>query len=75
MVSPVTATCARLFAVKAVEPSIATRVKQRIRAAFDPARLEQKPAGGATAYVLMHGAIQHDLYHAGQIAVLKKGTK
>jgi len=25
------------------------------------------------AYFLLHGVIQHDLYHAGQIAVLKKG--
>jgi uncharacterized damage-inducible protein DinB len=25
-----------------------------------------------TAYTTAHGAIQHDLYHAGQIAVLKK---
>lgn len=25
-----------------------------------------------TYYVLLHGVIQHDLYHAGQIAVLKK---
>lgn len=23
-------------------------------------------------YVLIHGAVQHDLYHAGQIALLKK---
>lgn len=23
-------------------------------------------------YVLMHGMVQHDLYHAGQIAILKK---
>jgi len=43
-------------------------------AAYDLARLDEKPQGGSTAYVLMHGAIQHDLYHAGQIAVLKKGT-
>ena len=28
--------------------------------------------GMSTAYVHMHGAIQHDLYHAGQIALLKK---
>jgi uncharacterized damage-inducible protein DinB len=27
---------------------------------------------GRTAYVLLHGVIQHDLYHAGQIALLKK---
>lgn len=25
-----------------------------------------------TFYVLMHGIVQHDLYHAGQIALLKK---
>lgn len=25
-------------------------------------------------YVMLHGVIQHDLYHAGQIAVLKKGA-
>jgi uncharacterized damage-inducible protein DinB len=32
-------------------------------------------AGGPpdyTRYVLIHGIIQHDLYHAGQIAILKK---
>jgi uncharacterized damage-inducible protein DinB len=27
----------------------------------------------STAYVTLHGVIQHDLYHAGQIAMLKKG--
>ncbi|HXM35139.1 MAG TPA: DinB family protein [Pyrinomonadaceae bacterium] len=33
-----------------------------------------KPAveGMSSVYGHMHGAIQHDLYHAGQIAVLKK---
>lgn len=25
-----------------------------------------------TYYVMLHGVIQHDLYHAGQIAILKK---
>ncbi len=25
-----------------------------------------------TMYVMLHGVIQHNLYHAGQIAVLKK---
>ena len=29
--------------------------------------------GGNSGYVQFHGAVQHDLYHAGQIAVLKKG--
>ena len=41
-------------------------------ARFDPLRLDQAPAGGSIAYVLMHGIIQHDLYHAGQIALLRK---
>ncbi len=29
-------------------------------------------AGMASTYGTLHGAIQHDLYHAGQIAMLKK---
>jgi uncharacterized damage-inducible protein DinB len=29
--------------------------------------------GMSTVYVTLHGVIQHDLYHAGQIAILKKG--
>lgn len=28
-----------------------------------------------TVYDLLHGVIQHDLYHAGQIAILKKGAE
>jgi uncharacterized damage-inducible protein DinB len=51
------------------------RAHARLResvARFDPQRLEQAPAGGSTAYVLMHGIVQHDLYHAGQIALLRK---
>ncbi len=30
--------------------------------------------GMSTVYVTVHGVIQHDLYHAGQIAILKKGV-
>jgi len=26
----------------------------------------------STVYVTVHGVIQHDVYHAGQIALLKK---
>lgn len=29
--------------------------------------------GKSSVYVTLHGVIQHDLYHAGQIAMLKKG--
>jgi YD repeat-containing protein len=27
---------------------------------------------GYTAYFMLHGVVQHNLYHAGQIALLKK---
>ena len=34
-----------------------------------------RPLGtGVSYYVLLHGAVQHDVYHAGQIAILKKGV-
>jgi len=36
-------------------------------------RLQQKAAGpDYTCYVVLHGVVQHNLYHAGQIAILKK---
>jgi hypothetical protein len=32
-----------------------------------------RPLGtGCTCYELLHGIVQHDAYHAGQIAILKK---
>jgi len=32
-----------------------------------------RPLGtGVSYYVLLHGAVQHDVYHAGQIAILSK---
>ena len=35
--------------------------------------VDQKTSGSDTSrYVVLHGVIQHDLYHAGQIAILKK---
>lgn len=42
--------------------------------AFDARKLDHPLVpGGSTGYVQFHGAAQHDLYHAGQIAVLRKG--
>lgn len=42
-------------------------------AGLDDVRLDEAIAGQKyTAYVLIHGVVQHDLYHAGQIALLKK---
>ena len=33
------------------------------------------PGGTLSRYVMVHGVVQHDLYHAGQIAILKKPQK
>jgi uncharacterized damage-inducible protein DinB len=36
-------------------------------------RRDRKTGAGVSIYVLLHGVVQHDVYHAGQIALLKKG--
>jgi hypothetical protein len=42
-------------------------------AALDEARLQQPlSAPDKSVYVEVHGVIQHNLYHAGQIALLHK---
>ena len=42
-------------------------------AALDEAALERVvPGKRYSVYYMLHGVIQHDLYHAGQIAVLRK---
>lgn len=49
---------------------------RRLRAAIaatDESRLDEPILPGMpSVYVTLHGVIQHDLYHAGQIAILKK---
>ena len=49
---------------------------QALRAAIrelDETRLDEiVPGTTYSVYFLLHGVIQHDLYHAGQIALLKK---
>jgi len=43
---------------------------------LDDGRLDQPIVDGfSSVYVTLHGLIQHDLYHAGQIALLKKGAE
>ena len=40
---------------------------------LDESRLDEPILEGlSTVYVTLHGVIQHDLYHAGQISMLKK---
>jgi uncharacterized damage-inducible protein DinB len=43
---------------------------------IDDAKLEEiAPGTSYSIYFLLHGVIQHDLYHAGQIALLKKAIR
>jgi uncharacterized damage-inducible protein DinB len=49
-----------------------TRLRDSIKD-FGDEHLQGKAAGpDYTRYVVLHGVIQHDLYHAGQIVMLKK---
>lgn len=44
--------------------------------ALDPATLDLKPPGSEVSrYVLIQGAAQHDLYHAGQIVLIRRAAK
>lgn len=49
-------------------------------ASLDESRLDQPIIDEpetvfSTVYVTLHGGVQHDLYHAGQIAILKKALE
>jgi uncharacterized damage-inducible protein DinB len=35
---------------------------------------ERESGAGVSFYVLLHGIVQHDVYHSGQIALLKKAV-
>ena len=46
---------------------------RKVAAQVEDADLDSAPTSKtSTCYILLHGAIQHDLYHAGQISLLKK---
>lgn len=49
------------------------RIRKKVATLRDE-QLDEKPAARTenTRYVMLHGLVQHDLYHAGQIAILKK---
>jgi uncharacterized damage-inducible protein DinB len=49
------------------------RALQRAIASLSERRLGQRAAGQSySVYIMVHGEIQHALYHAGQIALLRK---
>jgi len=49
-----------------------TRLRNHVKTVRDGQLDEKVPRENYSQYVLLHGSVQHDLYHAGQIAVLKK---
>jgi uncharacterized damage-inducible protein DinB len=61
---------------RSVKSMEATHAKlNRAIAGLTPKRLDQNvaPRRAIKLYHLIHGVIQHEIYHAGQIALLKKG--
>jgi uncharacterized damage-inducible protein DinB len=44
---------------------------------FEPTNDPREPAAGSgvSYYVLLHGIVQHDAYHAGQIALVRKAAE
>jgi uncharacterized damage-inducible protein DinB len=60
-------------AVLAAHEALAAAVERHPDADLDA----MLPGRGYSAYVLLHGAVQHTLYHVGQIAILKRalGTR
>jgi uncharacterized damage-inducible protein DinB len=60
-----------LRALESSNQALRNTIKQ-----IDDGKLEEiVPGTGYTNYFMLHGAIQHDLYHAGQIALLKKAIQ
>ncbi len=49
-----------------------SQLRETVGAASEARLAETVPNADYTFYVLVHGVIQHGLYHAGQITVLKK---
>jgi uncharacterized damage-inducible protein DinB len=52
-----------------------TRLRNYVKTLSDDQLDEPIVRETYSRYVLLHGLVQHDLYHAGQIAVLKKALK
>ena len=70
---PVTATAPAAWRKARAALEDSARKLQRAVERFDEARLEKRvPGKNHSFYVMLHGAVQHSAYHAGQIALLKK---
>jgi len=62
---------------RALENLVESRARLRALVSnIDDTQLETPAPGGTERrYVVLHGIVQHDLYHAGQIAILKKALR
>ena len=52
-----------------------TRLVELLESISDDKLLETVPGRKYDFYILLHGIVQHDLYHLGQIILLKKLSK
>ncbi len=52
--------------------SVGRRLQEAILGMTDDRLDELVPGRSYTYYMLLHGVVQHSLYHGGQIAILKK---
>jgi uncharacterized damage-inducible protein DinB len=58
----------------ALEQEIMRTTDDRLETTLGAPRVRETGAG-VSVYVLLHGIIQHSIYHAGQIALLKKALE
>ena len=56
----------------ATHEDLLTKIATLDDSQLDNRIIENPDVPYSTIYVTLHGGVQHDLYHAGQIAVLKK---
>jgi len=71
---PVTDTSAAAWKRALADLEARHQALRKVVAGIRDEQLDQPATkGGSSRYVQLHGVIQHDLYHAGQIALLRKG--
>ena len=51
------------------------RLREAVEKITDGQLDRQAVNNGQSRYLMLHGLVQHDLYHAGQIAILKKALR
>jgi uncharacterized damage-inducible protein DinB len=64
-----------LAALERAHTELVAAIRQVPEAQLSKATNDPRAPGGTgvSYYVLLHGIVQHDAYHSGQIAMLKKG--